>query len=58
MKYSVYRVEDDPRDNSWFDQFVGYRVLVSEGCYLFYMSSYAQPQAIYPVNHFYVIKED
>lgn len=56
MKYSVYRVEQDA-SYAPLDIMQNLNLYVSENAYIFYKSSYAQPEAIYPIHHFYILKE-
>lgn len=57
MNYCIYRVEDEI-ESGYFDRTSGLHLLIDRGAYIFYRSTPALPEVVYPINKFYVIKEE
>jgi hypothetical protein len=57
MKYLVYKTDNSNVLDDPFDTLVNFRLYVGDGVYRFYKGNFNEPSAVYPVVHFYVIKE-
>lgn len=56
MKYSIYRVQDDV-DSHPFDETIDLNLSIRDGVYIFYKHSDHQPEVVYPIGSFWVLRE-
>lgn len=57
MKYSVYRITDDASART-FDELVDHHLVIRDGVYLFYKHQPSVPDVVYPIEHFWIMKEE